>query len=46
MPAQTPTLVFDIETIPDAAGGRRVLELAGLDDDAVTAAMAAQRLAG
>ncbi|HUR40186.1 MAG TPA: 3'-5' exonuclease [Verrucomicrobiae bacterium] len=39
-----PILVFDIETVPDAETGRRLLGLDGLDDTAVTQAMAAQRL--
>ena len=38
-----PILVFDIETIPDAEAGRRILGLEGLDDAAVLAAMSAQR---
>jgi 3'-5' exonuclease len=38
------TLVFDIETVPDLEGGRRILELDGLDDDAVAAAMTSRRL--
>jgi len=38
-----PVLVFDIETVPDAATGRALLGLDGLDDAAVLAAMAAQR---
>ncbi|HUS25554.1 MAG TPA: 3'-5' exonuclease [Candidatus Binatia bacterium] len=40
-----PVLVFDIETVPDAESGRRILGLDGLDDAAVVQAMAAQRLA-
>lgn len=32
-------LVFDIETVPDVAGGRRVLGLDGLDDAAAAEAM-------
>jgi hypothetical protein len=39
-----PVLVFDIETVPDAETGRRLLGLEGLDDAAVLQAMAAQRL--
>ncbi|MBI2383839.1 MAG: 3'-5' exonuclease [Gammaproteobacteria bacterium] len=39
-----PVLVFDIETVPDLEGGRRVLGLAGLSDAEVAQAMAAQRL--
>jgi len=35
--------VFDIETVPDLDGGRRLLGLEGLDDDAVAAAMMAKR---
>jgi 3'-5' exonuclease len=37
-------LVFDIETVPDLDGGRRILELEGLDDGAVAAAMTSRRL--
>ena len=40
-----PVLVFDIETVPDLDGGRRVLGLDGMSDDAVWAAMRTQRLA-
>src|SRR5579872_1264292 len=40
-----PVLVFDIETVPDVAGGRRIHGYPGLDDHAVEQAMAAQRLA-
>ena len=40
-----PVLVFDIETVPDAEAGRRILGLDGADDDAVVAAMSSQRLA-
>jgi 3'-5' exonuclease len=36
-------LVFDIETIPDLDGGRRLYGLQGLPDDEVAAAMAALR---
>ena len=36
-------LVFDIETIPDLDGGRRLYNLAGLSDDEVAQAMAAKR---
>lgn len=32
-------LVFDIETVPDVAGGRRLYHLEGLDDEAVAKAM-------
>ena len=38
-----PILVFDIETVPDADTGRKLLGLEGLDDAAVLQAMAAQR---
>jgi predicted PolB exonuclease-like 3'-5' exonuclease len=34
-----PTLVFDIETIPDLAAGRRILDLEGMGDAEVWAAM-------
>jgi hypothetical protein len=37
-------LVFDIETIPDLDGGRRLMGLEGLSDDEVAQAMASQRL--
>lgn len=37
--------VFDIETVPDVAGGRRLLGLDGLSDDEVMAAMQARRRA-
>ncbi|MES0874444.1 3'-5' exonuclease [Sinimarinibacterium thermocellulolyticum] len=40
-----PVLVFDIETVPDLDGGRRLLGLDGMGDDAVWAAMRTQRLA-
>lgn len=40
-----PVLVFDIETIPDLDGGRRVLGLHGMSDDAAWTAMRTQRLA-
>jgi predicted PolB exonuclease-like 3'-5' exonuclease len=40
-----PVLVFDIETIPDLDGGRRVLGLDGMSDDATWMAMRSQRLA-
>ena len=33
------TLVFDIETVPDIAGGRRLYGLAGLDDAAAAEAL-------
>ncbi len=39
-----PTLVFDIETVPDVAAGRRLLGLDGLDDAGVVEAMKLQRL--
>jgi predicted PolB exonuclease-like 3'-5' exonuclease len=37
------TLVFDIETIPDLEGGRRILGLQGMNDGEVWAAMRATR---
>lgn len=37
-------MVFDIETVPDVAGGRRLYELDGLDDAAVAKAMAQLRI--
>lgn len=40
-----PVLVFDIETIPDLDGGRRIMGLDGMDDAEVWAAMKTQRLA-
>ncbi len=40
-----PILVFDIETVPDLDGGRRVLGLDALGDDDVWAAMKTQRQA-
>lgn len=40
-----PLLVFDIETIPDLEGGRRLLGLDGLTDAEVATAMRTQRLA-
>jgi predicted PolB exonuclease-like 3'-5' exonuclease len=40
-----PILVFDIETVPDTGGGRRIHGYVGLDDDAVAAAMAEKRMA-
>jgi len=36
-------LVFDIETVPDVAGGRRLLGVEDLDDDAIAKAMFQQR---
>ena len=39
-----PTLVFDIETVPDVAAGRRLLGLQDLDDAAVVEAMKLQRV--
>jgi len=39
-----PTLVFDIETVPDVDAGRRLLGLRGLDDAAVVEAMKLQRM--
>jgi predicted PolB exonuclease-like 3'-5' exonuclease len=41
----SPTLVFDIETVPDLEGGRRVLGLEGMNDGEVAAAMRTLRLA-
>ena len=43
--AGDPVLVFDIETVPDLAGGRRIHGWEGLDDAAAAQAMAALRLA-
>ncbi len=40
------TLVFDIETVPDVALGRRLYNLAGLSDDQVAKAMFALRRQG
>jgi predicted PolB exonuclease-like 3'-5' exonuclease len=40
-----PVLVFDIETVPDVAGGRRIHGLEDLDDAAAEAAMASLRIA-
>lgn len=40
-----PTLVFDIETIPDLDGARRILGLGNADDDTVWTAMSALRRA-
>jgi len=40
-----PVLVFDIETVPDLAGGRRILGLEGMNDAEVAAAMRTLRLA-
>jgi 3'-5' exonuclease len=45
MPIREPILVFDIETVPDLEGGRRIHGFTGLDDEAAAQAMAAQRLA-
>ncbi len=42
MPA--PILVFDIETVPDTAGGRVVHDLHGLDDESTRQAMGSLRL--
>jgi predicted PolB exonuclease-like 3'-5' exonuclease len=39
----TPILVFDIETVPDAVSGRTALELDGIDDQDVVRAMAHRR---
>ncbi|MCI0749374.1 MAG: 3'-5' exonuclease [Nevskiales bacterium] len=36
--------MFDIETIPDLEGGRKILGLEGVDDDGVAQAMASRRL--
>lgn len=40
-----PVLVFDIETIPDLDGGRKILGLAGMNDGEVANAMRHTRLA-
>jgi predicted PolB exonuclease-like 3'-5' exonuclease len=40
-----PILVFDIETIPDIDGGRRIHELEGLSDSEAAEALAAIRMA-
>lgn len=40
-----PTLVFDIETVPDLEGARRILGLQDADDDSVWSAMSALRRA-
>lgn len=40
-----PVLVFDIETIPDLEGGRRLMDLDGLSDAEVAMAMRTSRLA-
>lgn len=40
-----PVLVFDIETIPDLEGGRKILGLEGMNDGEVAAAMRHTRLA-
>jgi predicted PolB exonuclease-like 3'-5' exonuclease len=45
MPMREPVLVFDIETVPDVAGGRRIHGLDGLDDAAAEQAMASLRMA-
>ncbi len=45
MSFKEPVLVFDIETIPDLDGGRRVMNLDGMADDAVWMAMKTERLA-
>ncbi len=39
----SPILVFDIETVPDAVSGRTALELDGIDDQDVVRAMAHRR---
>ena len=39
----SPILVFDIETVPDAASGRTVLGLDGIDDQDVVRAMSQRR---
>ena len=39
----SPILVFDIETVPDVASGRAVLELDGIDDQDVVRAMSHRR---
>ena len=45
MSLREPLLVFDIETIPDVEGGRRVLGLDNMNDAEVWAAMKTKRLA-
>lgn len=40
-----PVLVFDIETVPDLEGGRRIHGLEGMNDGEVAAAMSTLRLA-
>src|SRR3546814_16678750 len=44
MSFREPVLVFDIETIPDLDGGRRIMGLAQMNDAEVWAAMKTQRL--
>ena len=39
----SPVLVFDIETVPDADSGRTTLGLDGIDDQDVARAMAHRR---
>ncbi|WP_205527291.1 3'-5' exonuclease [Solimonas sp. K1W22B-7] len=39
------TLVFDIETVPDLEGGRRIHDLQGMNDGEVAAAMRSLRMA-
>jgi len=43
MSLREPVLVFDIETVPDVDGARRLHDYAGLDDAAVAQAMAERR---
>src|SRR3546814_13514235 len=45
MSFREPVLVFDIETIPDLDGGRRLMGLEQMNDAEVWAAMTTQRLA-
>src|SRR3546814_3859884 len=45
MSFREPVLVFDIETIPDLDGGRRIMGLEQMNDAEVWAAMKTQRLA-
>ncbi len=41
----SPTLVFDVETVPDLDGARRILDLGAVDDDAAWNAMQTLRRA-
>ncbi|MFT4046495.1 MAG: 3'-5' exonuclease [Solimonas sp.] len=45
MSVRDPVLVFDIETIPDLDGGRRLMGLEGLGDDEAWSLMRGRRLA-